>query len=161
MGQFSRKRLIHRKSSNSTDLDCFSCRGGSSTWAEFQGSTLVFTCGDNEVDVNMFGFEDFDIERAQEVVDTLRDILDVDGIKWEDHSTTPRELGGMVVVLLRTHIIYRGKFYSVIIGTGTYGGENYRLELMSDAVNNGDPIGSLTVTEVIDILKNGYNPKMN
>ena len=158
----SRERLIHMKSrlGGTSNLNCFLCREDDTKWTEFQGSTLVFTCGDDKVAVNMFGFEDFDIERAQEVVDTLRDILDVDGIKWEDHSTTPKEIDGTMFVLLRTHITYYGKFYSVIIGTGTYGGENYKLELMSDVVNNGDPIGGLTVTEVIDILKNGYNPEV-
>lgn len=124
------------------------------------GNLLQPTCVDDKVSTDMTGFNDFDVDRAQEVMDTLRDVLDVDGIKWENKSPDAKEFEGGTFVLLRTHITYRGKFYSVILGTGTHGWEDYKLELLSDQVNDGNPVGNLTVTEVIDIMKNGYNPEV-
>lgn len=124
-------------------------------------SSLLFNCvPGEEVKVSMLGFENFDIDKAKEVMDTLRDILDVDGIHWVDKSVENNDLDGTLFVILRTHITYHDKLYSVILGTGTYGFEDYKLELMSEVVNGGEPIGGLTVTEVIDIMKHGYNPEV-
>ena len=135
--------------------ECVKC----SSNPKISGNNWVFSCGGEKVEIPMFGFEDFDVERAQEVMDTLRDILDEDGIKWTDKSVQ-RKCDDVQFTLLRTHIIYHGKLYSVILGTGTYGFEDYKLELLSEVVNGGEPIGGLTVTKVIDILKNGYNPEV-
>lgn len=136
-------------------LECVECASNPT----ISGDNLVFTCGGEKMEIPMTGFEDFDVERAQEVMDTLRDILDEDGIKWSDKSVR-RTCDDVQFILLRTHIIYHGKLYSVILGTGTYGFEDYKLELLSEVVNGGEPIGGLTVTEVIDILKHGYNPEV-
>lgn len=150
------KRFWYRSRFGAPTSDCLDC---SSHPPRLVDGILCFRCADEEVKIPVTGFEDFDIEVATEVMATLRDILDEDGIKWVDKSTGSKEFDGTPFVILRTHITYRGNFYSVILGTGTYGFEQYKLELMSDVVNAGEPVGGLTVTDVISILKNGYNPK--
>lgn len=149
------KRFWYRSRFGTATSDCLEC----SHFPRLVDDKLIFSCGDEKVEIPVMGFEDFDIDKAKEVMDTLRDILDVDGIAWDDRSTGSKEFDGVPFVILRTHIIYHGKLYSVILGTGTYGFENYKLELMSEVVNGGEPVGGLTVTDVISILKNGYNPE--
>ena len=144
------KHKICRDAIRPSAMECVGCASCSMT-----EDKVVVTCRSDMGEVSMLGFENFDVNNAQEVVDTLRDILDEDGIQWKDKSVN-KQFDGTPFVILRTHITYQGRFYSVIIGTGTYGGEHYKLELMSDAVNNGEPVGYLSVTDVIDIIKNGY-----
>ena len=124
--------------------------------SEYEGTIKFDDCGGKgEVIVPLDICEKFDTDRAKEVMDTLRDILDVDGIQWKDKSVVS-DIDGTTFALYRTHITYHGKLYSVILGMGTYGCEEYKLELMADNVNGGEPVGYLTVTDVIDIMKNGY-----
>lgn len=162
MGIFSNRfwyKIIRTLSDNDApaSADCVCCGSHKSKVVD---NSLVFSCSGEEVKISMFGFENFDIDKAKEVMDTLRDILDVDGIHWVDKSVENNDLDGTLFVILRTHITYHDKLYSVILGTGTYGFEDYKLELMSEVVNDGEPIGGLTVTDVISILKNGYNPEV-
>ena len=83
----------------------------------------------------------------------LRSLLNAKGIDWEDmsvHDAYPID---------RTHFDYRGYHWSVIHGFGSYGGwstwreDEGLLELMSNGVNNGDPIGWLTAKEVMAYVK--------
>ena len=83
----------------------------------------------------------------------LRKMLDAEGIDWHDAS----ELG--IRPIWRTHFEYRGYHWSVIHGYGTYGGfssidaDRGLLEVMSDAINNGEPIGWLTAERVMQYVK--------
>ena len=83
----------------------------------------------------------------------LRKMLDAEGIDWHDAS----ELG--ICPIWRTHFKHRGYHWSVIHGYGTYGGPSYLyedqglLELMSDAVNGGEPIGYLTAEEAMQYVR--------
>ena len=86
----------------------------------------------------------------------LRKLLTEHGIEWHDASTPP----GYNLQIDRTHFEYRGFNWSVINGFGTYGGigifrnkENMGLlELMSNAVYDGEPIGYLTAAQVMDYV---------
>jgi hypothetical protein len=71
----------------------------------------------------------------------FRNMLDEEQIKWADAS----EIGAYPIS--RTHFSYRNFNWSVIHGYGSYGGicpltnkDNGLLELMSNAVNDGDPV---------------------
>ena len=93
----------------------------------------------------------------------LRSLLDENGIPWVDKSTQrltyPKELGFDDIFISRTHFEYRNYFWSAINGCGTYGEEEGLIELMSNAVNGGEPIGYLTADEVMNLVKgdtNGY-----
>lgn len=87
----------------------------------------------------------------------LREMLDAEHIEWHDASSE-----GMLTIH-RTHFDHRGYKWSVIHGFGTYGGPSYLyddkglLELMSDAVDNGEPIGFLTAQEVMEYVKGVRN----
>ena len=96
-----------------------------------------------------------------EEMQKLRDYLDAHEIEWEDVSEDFTK--GIDVELpvefwiCRTHFDFCGNRYSVINGVGTFGGiyvgsgENlWLLELMSDAVNKGEPMGYLTAEEIIE-----------
>ena len=86
-------------------------------------------------------------------MDKFRDMLTDDGIKWKDKSC----VGDLPIT--RTHFSYHGERWSVVHGFGTYGGFNRiekdkgLLELMSNAVNGGEPIGYLTVEEAMRIVR--------
>lgn len=61
--------------------------------------------------------------------------------------------------IYRTHFEWRGYKWSVINGFGSYGGWNSidqknkgLLELMSEAVNGGEPVGYLTADEAIKLV---------
>lgn len=80
----------------------------------------------------------------------LRELLDEKGIEWTDHSDPDID---------RTRFSHKGFQWSVINGLGSYGGFQWftgknegLLELMSNAVNGGDPIGWLTADEVIQMV---------
>ena len=84
----------------------------------------------------------------------LRKMLDAEGIDWHDKS----ELG--LRPIWRTHFEHRGYHWSVIHGFGTFGGFDYfghedkgLLEVMSDAINNGEPIGWLTAERVMQYVR--------
>ncbi len=88
-----------------------------------------------------------------EEMETFRDLLDEEQIEWEDVS----EFGSYPIC--RTHFKYRGFKWSVIHGYGTYGGrdpltnkDTGLLELMSNAVNDGDPVGWLTAEQAMDYV---------
>ncbi len=86
----------------------------------------------------------------------LRELLDKQGIEWHDSSTPP----DYPFQIDRTYFDYKGASWSVINGFGTNGGydsfhykENMGLlELMSAAVNNGEPLGYLTANLVIKLV---------
>lgn len=86
-------------------------------------------------------------------MDKFREMLNSEGIKWKDASCDG------YLPITRTHFSYRGEHWSVIHGYGTYGGFNRiekdkgLLELMSDAVNGGEPIGYLTAEETMMIVR--------
>lgn len=88
-----------------------------------------------------------------EEMETLRDMLDEEQIEWQDASSLD------AYPVHRTHFRHRGFKWSVIHGYGTFGGINPLtrkdvglLELMSDAVNDGDPIGWLTAEEAMEYV---------
>ena len=85
----------------------------------------------------------------------LRDYLDIKEITWKDVS----EDFGHGLWICRTHFDYKGNHWSVINGSGTYGGfyinekSNYgALELMVDCVNGGEPVGYLKAEDVIKYI---------
>ena len=86
----------------------------------------------------------------------LRDLLTKIGIEWHDASTPP----DYDIQIDRTHFEYRGYAWSVINGFGSSGGIGiFRdkknmglLELMSAAVNDGEPIGYLTAAQVMQLV---------
>lgn len=86
----------------------------------------------------------------------LRKLLTEQGIEWHDSSTPPE----YPIQIDRTHFDYEGYSWSVINGFGTYGGigifRNKKnmglLELMSNAINDGEPIGYLTAENVMELV---------
>lgn len=90
----------------------------------------------------------------------LRTLLDQNGISWVDKSerlTYPKELGFDDIFISRTHFEFRNYHWSAINGCGTYGEEEGLIELMSNAVNGGEPIGYLTADEVMNLVKGDTN----
>lgn len=92
----------------------------------------------------------------------FRHLLNENGIKWIDASSMMPDKRLSKYNIVRTHFSYNGYKWSVIHGYGTYGGHNFitgenddLLELMSDAVNNGEPIGWLTAEDVFEYVKKG------
>lgn len=92
----------------------------------------------------------------------LRSNLDMLGIAWVDKSSTTPDCW-----ICRTHFFINGNRWSVVHGYGTYGGYSFyndhdamKLELMTNAQNDGEPIGYLTANEILklindEVLKNG------
>lgn len=85
----------------------------------------------------------------------LRDLLTKIGIEWQDASTPPN----YPLRIDRTHFNYRGFNWSVINEFGVVRGydvfdiENKGLlKLVSEAVNNGEPIRHLTADNVIKFV---------
>lgn len=87
----------------------------------------------------------------------FREMLDIENIEWHDASSQSFELP-----MDRTHFEHRGYFWSVVHGFGSYGGPSFLyddkglLELMSDAVNEGEPIGFLTAEEAMQYVRGGH-----
>lgn len=79
----------------------------------------------------------------------LRKELDKLGIPWEDRS----EVWGGRLNIYRTRFYIGGNLWSVISGSGTYGHEVGALELMSSAVNGGEPVGWLSAEDAIEKVK--------
>lgn len=88
----------------------------------------------------------------------FRKMLDDRGIEWEDKSDSESQL----YRIDRTHFWYRNYHYSVINGYGTYGGSlniiknKGLLEVMSNAINEGEPVGWLTAEEAIKLVTIKY-----
>ena len=82
----------------------------------------------------------------------LREALTANEITWTDASDEG------LLPITRTHFEYKGYKWSVIHGHGTYGGFSLLepdaglLEIMSNAVDDGNPIGWLTAEEVMDLV---------
>ena len=82
----------------------------------------------------------------------LRQMLNDRGIKWEDASTVYYQFK---FYIHRTHFTFNGIDYSVINGSGTYGGyisfghNEGLLELMGGEINGGYPVGWLTAEQVL------------
>lgn len=89
----------------------------------------------------------------------LRKALDEKGVQWEDKSTIyPEELILKVMrecnvsrkyadtSMWRTHFTYKGYFFSVIYGYGSYGYYDGKLECM---VGGEEPEGSMTAEDVL------------
>lgn len=76
---------------------------------------------------------------------TLRLALCLLGISFEDNSSVyvDPELN-----IYRTKFEYGGYNWSVISGHGTYGGNTGLLEVMSNAINGGEPVGFLEPADV-------------
>ena len=77
----------------------------------------------------------------------LRKMLNDEGIEWSDVSCL------YFLTINRTHFEHRKYHWSVINGYGTYGGDEGLLELMSNAVNGGEPIGYLTAEECMAYVR--------
>lgn len=89
----------------------------------------------------------------------LRNKLNTLGIQWTDYS----DRNYITYPICRTRFKINGFEYSVINGFGTYGGINVLtrrnqglLEIMSDNINGGEPVGWLTATEVMEMLKDEF-----
>lgn len=104
----------------------------------------------------------------------LRSMLDARAIEWHDKSSimSPQLIAENIsagieknyadVSIFRTHFEVHGELWSVINGFSTYGGYEPTtsknmglLELMSDMVNDGEPLGNLTADEVCKIIDSG------
>ena len=85
----------------------------------------------------------------------LRQMLDEREIEYTDASSEG------FFPMTRTHFTYEGNFWSVIHGYGSHGGysrfndDEGLLELMTNAINGGDPVGHLTAEEVIEYMEGG------
>lgn len=85
----------------------------------------------------------------------FRRLLDNAGIEWHDASCKDN-----MFPITRTHFVFKGYHWSVIHGRGSYGGINVfnkrkdegLLEMMSEAVNEGEPIGWLTAEDAMQII---------
>lgn len=93
----------------------------------------------------------------------LRKALDEKGVKWEDKSTiypddeirdTMRKLNVSREYadcsMFRTHFTYKGYFFSVIYGYGSYGHYDGKLECM---VGGKEPVGSMTAEDVLKLME--------
>ena len=93
----------------------------------------------------------------------FREMLDVENIKWTDASSDYDTSD--IYHIDRTHFDYRGYSWSVIHGYGSYGGfsswhdDEGLLEMMSNGVNDGDPIGWLTAEEVMKYMRGDEDDK--
>lgn len=83
----------------------------------------------------------------------FRKLLDQNNINWHDASD---------FYIDRTHLEYRNYKFSIVNGLGTYGGyikdqskNKGLLELMSNAINEGEPVGELTAEEALKIVLGG------
>lgn len=93
------------------------------------------------------------MEITKEMV-KFRKMLDDEGIEWKDASSLD------MYPMWRTHFDYRGYWWSVIHGYGSYGGFNSfecidkgLLEVMSEAINGGEPVGWLTAEQVMAYVR--------
>ena len=80
----------------------------------------------------------------------FRKLLDDEGITW--HDASDKDVLD-IYHIDRTHFTYCGYNWSVVHGRGTFGENQGLLEMMSNAVNDGDPLGWLTANEVFAYVK--------
>ena len=73
-------------------------------------------------------------------MEILRGMLDQRNIEWTNASD---------IWISRTWFTINGNKWSVISGKFSYGGPEGFLELVTNSVNDGDPIGWLTADEVM------------
>ena len=88
-------------------------------------------------------------------MEDLREYLTKHNIEWWDKSYTKDEYW-----ICRTHFMINHNNWSVIHGFGTYGGictfsnrDWCLLELMTSALNGGEPIGNLSAKQVIEYIE--------
>lgn len=95
-------------------------------------------------------------------MEKFRSLLDEAGIEWWDDSEVDH-FAGPDTYMERTKFEYRGYSWSVIHGFGSYGGYNHisrdkgLLELLSGAVEGGEPIGYLTAKQAMKLVKGEEN----
>lgn len=131
----TRGRLFHR--------NCFNC---ASVHTEDCGDHYTLRwCGD-DLEVSKM-WDDWDKERGEEVMNAFREILTAAEVQWKNadakFDTHP---------LYRTHFTISGVHFSVIIGFGSYGYEEYKLEMWAQDIDP-EPIGHLTVLEAWELIK--------
>lgn len=93
----------------------------------------------------------------------LRKALDEKGVQWKDKSMICPEEHILKVMrecnvsrkyadcsMWRTHFTYKGYFYSVIYGYGSYGYEKGLLECMA---GGEEPEGELTANDVLKLME--------
>ena len=94
----------------------------------------------------------------------FRKLLNDNKIAWKDNSSILDPPGTFFCStdIFRTHFEWRGYKWSVINGYGSYGGwDDFHqknqglLELMSNAVNGGEPVGFLTADDCITLVLAG------
>ena len=91
-------------------------------------------------------------------MERFRNLLDEAGIEWWDDSEMDH-FAGLDTYMERTKFEHRGYRWSVIHGFGSYGGydriskDKGLLELMSMAIENGEPIGYLTAGQAMKLVR--------
>lgn len=89
-----------------------------------------------------------------EEMNILREYLSGHHIDWVDASSREEEYW-----MCRTRFIYKGAGWSVIHGFGSYGGFSHvgkdrgLLELMSNKVDEGEPVGFLKAADIIKYIE--------
>lgn len=85
----------------------------------------------------------------------LRKILDKKGIKWIDRSDisdNPSSKKFYDMSMYRTCFTHHDTNWVVINGFGSIGHKDGLLELITDCVNNGNALGNLRATDVIELV---------
>lgn len=94
--------------------------------------------------------------KVTEEMQKLRDYLDAHNIRWRDKS---EKSANCQYWMCRTHFNLKGFRWSVIHGYGSYGGpspyniDTGTLELMTNALNGGEPLGYLSADNVIECIE--------
>ena len=87
----------------------------------------------------------------------LREYLTQKKIEWRDDSDIYDEFVEISPILdmsiYRTKFNHDGYLWSIVHGMGTYGEEKGLLELMTNRVNGGEPLGYLTADDVIALIE--------
>lgn len=97
----------------------------------------------------------------------LRNALDEKGVQWEDKSTIYPENKIQEIMsrcnvsrkyadasMWRTHFTYKGYFFSVIYGYGSYGYYDNKLECM---IGGEEPEGGMTAEDVLKRMEELYD----
>lgn len=92
------------------------------------------------------------LNTGREAMNTLRRWLDSQSIKWVDHSD---------LSMKRTRFWVKGNEWSVIFGEYSYGGAQGLLEVWTKNVNNGEPLGHLSASEVIKLIEKEFDKNGN
>lgn len=137
----TRGRLFHR--------NCFGC---ASIHTEDCGDHYTVQWCGKDLEVSKMMWDNWDRERGEDVMNAFREILTAAGIQWKNEDAKFD-----AYPIYRTHFTIDGKHFSVIIGFGSYGFEDYKLEMW--AKNDPEPIGHLTITEAWELIKEKANIK--